>query len=71
MPTIKNTLLDNSEDFRMVDYLNTLITDEDCKEICIATGYWDLKGTKLVYESLMNFFERGGKLRLALWKMEC
>ena len=66
MPTIKNTLLDNSEDFRMVDYLNTLITDEDCKEICIATGYWDLKGTKLVYESLMNFFERGGKLRLLI-----
>ena len=66
MPTIKNTLLDNSENFRMVDYLNTLITDEDCKEICIATGYWDLKGTKLVYESLMNFFERGGKLRLLI-----
>lgn len=66
MPTIKNTLLDNSEDFRMVDYLNTLITDENCTEICIATGYWDLKGTKLVYESLMNFFERGGKLRLLI-----
>lgn len=66
MPTIKNTLLDNSENFRMVDYLNTLITDENCTEICIATGYWDLKGTKLVYESLMNFFERGGKLRLLI-----
>lgn len=61
-----NTLLDNSEQFHLVDCINSLISDTRCKEICIATGYWDLKGTKLVYETLLPFFQRGGKLRLLI-----
>ena len=63
---MKNTLLDNSEHFLLVDYLNDLIRDTNCNEICIATGYWDLKGTKLLYDTLLPFFERNGKLRLLI-----
>lgn len=66
MVKIQNTLIDNSEKFRLVDYLNNLVNDSECNEICIATGYWDLKGTKLLYDELMGFFERGGKLRLLI-----
>ena len=62
----QNTLIDNSKDFRLADYLNTLIRNEKCKEICIATGYWDLKGTRLLMDSLSDFFERDGKLRLLI-----
>ena len=32
----------------------------------IATGYWDLPGTALVYEELKDFFIRGGKLDLLI-----
>lgn len=63
---MQNTLLDNSEHFHLVEYLNELARDKKCNEICIATGYWDLKGTKLLYDSLLDFFARGGKLRLLI-----
>lgn len=62
----QNKLLDNSDKLRLADYLNEIITNEKCTEICIATGYWDLKGTKLLYSSLAPFFERGGKMRLLI-----
>ncbi|MGM9826135.1 MAG: helicase-related protein [Paludibacteraceae bacterium] len=61
-----NILIDNSDTFRLVDYLNRFIAEPKCNEICIATGYWDLKGTKLLYDALLPFFERGGKLRLLI-----
>ena len=61
-----NTLLDNSDQFRMVDYLSALLRDENHTELKIATGYWDLPGTKLLYEPLKEFFERGGKLDLLI-----
>lgn len=61
-----NTLLDNSDQFRMVDYLTALLRDEQHTELKIATGYWDLPGTKLLYEPLKEFFERGGKLDLLI-----
>ena len=63
---MNNTLIDNSAQFRLVDYLNKLTADEGCKEICIATGYWDLKGTKLLYDTLLPFFKREGRLRLLI-----
>lgn len=61
-----NTLLDNSVQFKMVDYLTALLRDERYTELRIATGYWDLPGTKLLYEPLKEFFERGGKLDLLI-----
>ena len=63
---MNNTLIDNSAQFKLVDYLNKLTADNRCTEICIATGYWDLKGTKLLYNTLLPFFQRGGRLRLLI-----
>lgn len=61
-----NTLLDNSAQFRMVDYLTALLRDERHTELKIATGYWDLPGTKLLYEPLKEFFEQR-QIRFAYW----
>ena len=36
----------------MVGRLKELIFDPRCKEIRIATGYWDLPGTNLLYEDI-------------------
>ena|GEM_PF-6635575 len=64
--SMNNTLIDNSEQFKLVDFLNKLTGDNGCNEICIATGYWDLKGTKLLYNTLLPFFQRGGRLCLLI-----
>lgn len=48
-----NALIDNSEQFKLVKYIKELRSD--CNHIMIATGYWDLPGTALVYEELKNF----------------
>ena len=63
---MNNTLLDNSSDFRMVKYIKELLSDPQCTELKIATGYWDLQGTKLIYDELKAFFERGGKFDLLI-----
>lgn len=47
-------------------YFNYLISRADCTEVCIATGYWDLPGTKIVFENLKTFIKKGGKLRLLI-----
>ncbi len=61
-----NALIDNSEQFKLVKYIKQLIANPDCKHIMIATGYWDLPGTALVYEELKDFFARDGKLDLLI-----
>lgn len=63
---MNNTLLDNSTDFRMVRYIRELLSNPQCTELKIATGYWDLPGTKLLYDELKAFFERGGKCDLLI-----
>ena len=64
-----NTLIDNSQNLKLVDTLNEIINIPEIQEICIATGYWDLKGTALITESLKKFLERDGtKLRLLIGK---
>lgn len=63
---MSNTLIDNSKHLKMVDYINNLIKDDECNHIQIATGYWDLPGTALVYDELVKFFKRGGKLDLLI-----
>lgn len=44
---IHTTLIDNSEQLKLVDTLNKIISESEINEICIATGYWDLKGMAL------------------------
>ena len=64
-----NTLIDNSPNLKLVDTLNAIISMPEINEICIATGYWDLKGTSLVTDSLNTFISRKNtKLRLLIGK---
>ncbi len=64
-----NTLVDNSFKLKLVDTLNEIISMPEINEICIATGYWDLKGTSLVTDSLISFLARDStKLRLLIGK---
>ncbi len=64
-----NTLIDNSAKLKLVDTLNEIISMPEINEICIATGYWDLKGTSLITDSLINFLSRDNtKLRLLIGK---
>ena len=64
-----NTLVDNSPKLKLVDTLNEIISMPEINEICIATGYWDLKGTSLVIDSLISFLSRNNtKLRLLIGK---
>ncbi len=64
-----NTLIDNSQNLKLVDTLNGIIAMPEISEICIATGYWDLKGTSLVTDSLLQFLAREGtSLRLLIGK---
>lgn len=64
-----NTLIDNSQKLKLVDTLNEIISLPETDEICIATGYWDLKGTSLVTDALLKFFSREGtSLRLLIGK---
>jgi len=63
---MNNTLLDNSNDFRMVRYIKDLLNNPQCTELKIATGYWDLPGTKLIFDELKSFFDRGGKFDLLI-----
>jgi len=66
MANLNNTLLDNSTAYTMVDFLKKIISDTACNHLRIATGYWDLPGTKLLYDELKAFFERGGQLDLLI-----
>ena len=61
-----NALIDNSEQFKLVKYIKELVSRPECNHIMIATGYWDVPGTALVYEELKDFFAQGGKLDLLI-----
>ncbi len=61
-----NVLIDNSEKFKLIKYVKDLISLPNCNHIQIATGYWDLPGTALIYNELSDFFARGGKFDLLI-----
>lgn len=64
--SISNTLIDNSEKFRLVDYIKRILNNGSYEHIRIATGYWDLPGMKCLFEELKAFLEKGGKLDLMI-----
>lgn len=64
--TKKNTLIDNSENLKMVDAIKECFNDTEIKIAKIATGYWDIPGLALVINELRNFIERGGILQLLI-----
>ena len=54
-----NTLLDNSnEALQVASAIKDLITCQECHTIKIATGYWDIPGTALVWQQLNTFLQR-------------
>ncbi len=59
---IGNTLLDNSENLKMVDTLRKCISDKDVNIIRIATGYWDIPGMALLKDELKNYLDRDGTI---------
>lgn len=57
---MKSTLIDNTEKRMMVDTLKECINNPAFTEIMIATGFWDLPGTKLLASELEHFLSREG-----------
>lgn len=64
------TLIDNSkEGYNMTDVLKECLRDRNVTEVSIATGFWDLRGTALVFDELTEFLSReGSKFRLLIGK---
>ena len=68
---IPRTLIDNTspEGYDMKEVLKACFKDENVTEVCIATGFWDMRGTELVYDELSEFLSRdGSKFRLLIGK---
>lgn len=64
----KNTVIDNSEDFSMVETLKSCISESWVNEIKIATGYWDLKGMALLKTELRDYLQKGNRIQLLIGK---
>ncbi len=67
---LRRTLIDNSpEGYNMTEVLKECLKDKNVTEVYIATGFWDLRGTALVYDELVEFLSReGSKFRLLIGK---
>lgn len=66
---ISNTIIDNSENLRLVDTLKNILTTQDINKIDIATGYWDIPGLALLTNELRQFLQKeGNTLRLLIGK---
>lgn len=65
---MQNTLLDNSDNLKLVDTLKDILSDTTFNHLQIATGYWDIPGTELLYNELVAFFQRGGRMELLIGK---
>ena len=62
----KNILIDNSAGTTLADCIRYHLLSPECRELCIATGYWDIPGMALLHTEFENFFARGGKLRMII-----
>ena len=60
MAKIKSTLLDNTQNFKVVEKIKQLIKEEDVNQVLIATGFWDIPGTMLIAEELEEFLKQDG-----------
>ena len=67
---LRRTLIDNSpEGYNMTEVLKECLKDKNVTEVYIATGFWDLRGTAIVYDELAEFLSReGSKFRLLIGK---
>lgn len=64
----KNSVIDNSKDFSMVETLKSCISESWVNEIKIATGYWDLKGMALLKTELRDYLQKGNRIQLLIGK---
>ena len=55
----KNQLIDNTENYKLLNYIKELLLDETYNELYIATGYWDIPAIAVLYEELSTFLKRG------------
>ena len=63
----KNQLIDNTENYKLLNYIKELLLDETYNELYIATGYWDIPAIAVLYEELSTFLKRDNtKIRLLL-----
>ena len=64
-----NTLIDNSDNLKLVNTIKEIIKDDKIKQIDIATGYWDIPGTAILAKELDEFLQKDGtKLRILIGK---
>ena len=64
----KNSVIDNSKDFSMVETLKSCKSESWVNEIKIATGYWDLKGMALLKTELRDYLQKGNRIQLLIGK---
>ena len=58
---ITNTLIDNSnEQLKLINTIKECIAQPNCNTLKIATGYWDIPGTALIYQELRKFLSKDG-----------
>ncbi len=64
-----NTLIDNSENLKLLDTIKEILKKSELNQIDIATGYWDIPGTSKIADELDNFLKKDGtKLRILIGK---
>ncbi len=54
----KNQLIDNTENYKLLDYIKGLLLDETYNKLYIATGYWDIPAIAVLYDELITFLKR-------------
>lgn len=54
----KNQLIDNTENYKLLNYIKGLLLDETYNELYIATGYWDIPAIAVLYDELNTFLKR-------------
>ena len=56
----------------MVEVLKECLKDKNVTEVYLATGFWDLRGTALIYDELAEFLAREGSMfRLLIGVSPC
>lgn len=67
---LQRTLIDNSAGgYTMTEILKRCLEDTHITSVDIATGFWDLRGTKLIFNQIKSFLSReNAKLRLLIGK---
>lgn len=66
---MNNTLIDNSENLKLLGTIKDILRNGKFKNIDIATGYWDIPGLALLANELDEFLQKDGtKLRILIGK---